>query len=270
MYGKLFESIYDGTLVEDWQALITFQQMIILCDSDGTLDMTPSAISRRTGIPINHIKHGIKILEKEDPESRTPDENGKRIKRIDEHRDWGWVIINHKKYRDLKTSSDRREYMRRYMRKKREKELTKTNKSLRVNNVTHTDADADADTDTQNQKKEKKTLVVPDWINTDIWKAFIKHRQKLKAPMTDHAKELMINKLKKLTGNPNDMLNQSIEMGWKGVFEVKQENNNGTYQQTNKSSLGERATAAREKYEQQIDRQNDVELMGEIQPHLRS
>jgi len=161
MYGKLFESIYDGTLVEDWQALITFQQMIILCDSDGTLDMTPSAISRRTGIPINHIKYGIEILEKPDPESRTPNENGKRIKRIDEHRDWGWVIINHKKYRDLKTSADRREYMRRYMREKRKAELTKTNKSLPVNNVIHTDANADTNTNTQDQKKRASPFVPP-------------------------------------------------------------------------------------------------------------
>ena len=98
MYGKLFESMYDGTLVEDWRALITFQQMIVLCDPDGIVDVTPAALSRRTGIPIEHIEKGIGILEGEDPYSRTPDSDGRRIVRLDDHRQWGWYIVNHKKY----------------------------------------------------------------------------------------------------------------------------------------------------------------------------
>ena len=85
MYGKIFESIYDGTLVEDWRALVTFQQMIILADSDGVVDMTPRSISRRTGIPIEHIEAGIKVLESEDQYSRSQDENGRRIIRLDNH-----------------------------------------------------------------------------------------------------------------------------------------------------------------------------------------
>ena len=101
MYGKIFESIYDGTLAEDWRALITFQQMIVLCDSDGVLDMTTQAVSRRTGIPIEHINAGVEILEQPDPHSRTSDDQGRRIMRLDDHRAWGWKIINHQKYRDL-------------------------------------------------------------------------------------------------------------------------------------------------------------------------
>jgi len=104
MYGKIFESIYDGTLSDNWQALITFQQMIVLCDADGIIDMTPQAISRRTGIPVEHIVDGISFLEKEDEYSRTPDENGKRIVRLDEHRPWGWSIVNHSKYKSLQDS----------------------------------------------------------------------------------------------------------------------------------------------------------------------
>ena len=88
MYGKIFKSIYDGTLADHWQALITFQQMIVLCDSEGIIDMTPAAISRRTGIPLEHIDEGIKFLEKPDPHSKTTDEDGRRIVLIDDHRPW--------------------------------------------------------------------------------------------------------------------------------------------------------------------------------------
>jgi len=75
MYGKLFTQMYDGTLATKgpWQALVTFQQMLILCDKDGVIDMTPEAISRRTTIPIEIIEIGIPALEEVDPASRSPE-----------------------------------------------------------------------------------------------------------------------------------------------------------------------------------------------------
>lgn len=55
-------------------------------------------------------------------------------------------------------------------------------------------------------------------------KEFEKHRKNLKAPLTDHGLKLLISKLQKLSGgNVQTMiaiLNQSIEQGWKGVFEL--------------------------------------------------
>ncbi len=120
MYGKIFESMYDGTLVEDWQALVTFQQMIVLCDADGTVDMTPHSIARRTGIPIEYIEAGLKILEAPDPYSRTPVQDGRRIERLDDHRPWGWSIINHAYYRALQDAETVREKNR--IRKQRQRE----------------------------------------------------------------------------------------------------------------------------------------------------
>ena len=122
MYGKVFKSMYDGTLVENWQALITFQQMIVLCDQDGTVDMTPGAISRRTGIPLEHIEAGIEILENEDPYSRTSDQGGRRIALLEEHRKWGWYIINYHKYRNLKDPDEVREKNRERKRRQRQRE----------------------------------------------------------------------------------------------------------------------------------------------------
>jgi hypothetical protein len=121
MYGKIFDSIYDGTLVEDWRALITFQQMIVLCDADGIIDMTPSAISKRTSIPIEHIKAGIEILENEDPYSRTEGEDGRRIVRLDDHRPWGWYLVNHDKYKSLQDSDTVRAQNRERKRRQRAK-----------------------------------------------------------------------------------------------------------------------------------------------------
>ena len=153
MYGKIFTSIYDGTLAEDWRALITFQQLIVLCDADGIIDMTPQSISRRTGIPIEHIKAGIEILEKEDKYSRTKTEEGRRIELIDEHRPWGWHIVNHEIYKKLQDADTIREQTRERVRKHREK---------KKGNVKVTDV-----TDGNGQKRHTDIHINTN-INTDI------------------------------------------------------------------------------------------------------
>ena len=123
---------------------------------------------------------------------------------------------------------------------------------------------------TKNHKPKIKTkaspFIVPESINNETWKAFIEHRRKVKAPMTERAKTLIIGKLKKLSGDPNDILNQSIVNGWKGVFDITGENKNGTHQQNHKPSLAERVTENRKQAEQQIDEQS----LGEDGAHIWS
>lgn len=126
MYGKLFAQMYDGTLGTNgpWQALVTFQQLIILADKDGVVDMTPEALSRRTTVPIDIIQTGLAALEQPDASSRTPDEEGRRIVGLSEGRAWGWRIVNYAKYREMRTAEERRAYHRQYWREKRSKTVT--------------------------------------------------------------------------------------------------------------------------------------------------
>lgn len=140
--------MYDGTLADNWQALITFQQMIVLCDSDGIIDMTPGAISRRTGIPHEHIEEGIKFLEKDDPYSKTTADNGRRIVPLDNHRPWGWRIVNHAIYKKMASMADKKKADRERIAQKREesKAVADSRKvSHGVAKVAHTDADANTD-----------------------------------------------------------------------------------------------------------------------------
>ena len=135
MYGKLFEQMYDGTLATKgpWQALVTFQQLIILANKQGEVDMTADAISRRTTIPIEVIVMGLEALEQPDPDSRTPTEEGKRITRLSDSRDWGWQIVNYTHYRNMRSQEERRTYMREYQRKRRAGERV----NAEVNNVSN-------------------------------------------------------------------------------------------------------------------------------------
>ena len=163
MYGKIFDTIYDGTLVEDWRALVTFIQMIVLCDADGIIDMTPSAISRRTSIPIEHIKAGIEILENEDPYSRSPDDGGRRIVLLDEHRPWGWYIVNHEKYKGLQDSDTVRTQNRERKRKQRERH--KASRPVTDGHASSRHTDTNTDTDTKTYRAAKR--VPAQWSLTD-------------------------------------------------------------------------------------------------------
>lgn len=114
MYGKIFRSIYEGSLAGQWEALVTFQQLIVLCDNEGFVDMSLEAINRLTSIPIEILKKGILILEKPDPESRNPKEDGRRIIKIRES--FGWQLVNYEYYSKMSQYCHRKQYMKEYMR----------------------------------------------------------------------------------------------------------------------------------------------------------
>jgi len=119
LYGKVFESIYEGSLYGQWEAIVTMQQLVVLADRDGVVDMTPQAISGKTSIPLEIIEKGLEILSRPDPLSRTDVMDGVRIALLEDHRTWGWYLVNHKKYRDMRSAEDRKAYMRNYMKQKR-------------------------------------------------------------------------------------------------------------------------------------------------------
>lgn len=216
MYGKIFDSIYDGTLVESWEALITFQQMLVLCGPDGIVEMTPNAIAKRTGIPLKHIKAGIAVLESPDPESRTPGEDGKRIARLEDHRSWGWYIVNHEKYRSFKDADTVRAQNRKRKQKQRDK--------LKSRTVMHGHAlspPTDTHTDTNKRKETYKEKKIPDWIDQESWGGYLEARKRMKVPNTERALTLLINKLTKYHDSGHDvnaLLDTATERGWRSVY----------------------------------------------------
>lgn len=152
MYGKIFDSMYEGTLYGHWEAIVTLQQMIVLCDADGIVDMTPQAIAARTSIPLEIIQKGIQVLSEPDPYSRTPGAEGRRIELIDGHRPWGWHLINHEKYKRMQDADTIRQQTRDRVRRHREAKAAETagNDGVTVGNgqKRHTDTD----TNTKNKK----------------------------------------------------------------------------------------------------------------------
>lgn len=123
MYSKIFRQIYESSIAENPTLRFTFMDLLVLADRDGIVDMTYESIARITNRPLQEIRETIAILESPDPQSRSPEEHGARIRRIDQHREWGWVIINYDRFHDMAVEQDRRtatrERVRRYRSKSR-------------------------------------------------------------------------------------------------------------------------------------------------------
>lgn len=109
MYVKLFTSIYQGTLRGNSHGLLVFTNILAHCDKAGIADIHPRAIAEEVGLTVEQVRTAIDELEAPDPESRSPEEDGRRLIRTDEHRAWGWLVVNYAKYRAIRNEDDRRE-----------------------------------------------------------------------------------------------------------------------------------------------------------------
>jgi len=88
--------------------MVTFQQLIVLANEHGEVDMTPEAISRRTNIPLKDvILPGLKKLLEKDKRSRSKDEGGARIVPLPD-REYGWSIPTFRHYTFMIAEEQRR------------------------------------------------------------------------------------------------------------------------------------------------------------------
>jgi len=152
-----------------------------------------------------------------------------------------WSVCNWEKrqYASDSSAARTRDY------RDRKKNVTVTS------HVTKCDAlDTDTDTDTE-KKKEKKggkppVVVLPDWLPESAWDDWHTFRNQRKG-WTHKARELSLATLTKLRTkghDPTAVIEQSIERGWTGLFEIKQDNAHANHQPSHKLSAVERVEQA--------------------------
>lgn len=99
-YVPVFDTVFQGTLCGRWPDSGVWLCLLALADKHGNIDMTVPYISAVTGVPADVLTGCIERFMQPDPHSRTKDEDGRRLVRLDESRSWGWRIVNHAKYRE--------------------------------------------------------------------------------------------------------------------------------------------------------------------------
>lgn len=82
-------------------------------------------------------------------------------------------------------------------------------------------------------KETTKETPLPPWLDVSLWNDFKEHRKACKSKMTPLAEDRAIKKLSQFKEegyDPEFIINQSIEMGWKGLFKTNESKKNGSGQ----------------------------------------
>lgn len=101
-FVKLDCGILDSSLWrESIETKIVFITMLAMADSTGLCRATAPGISGRSGATLELTREALNRLESPDPDSRTRENDGRRILRVD----GGYEILNYEKYREYDHSN---------------------------------------------------------------------------------------------------------------------------------------------------------------------
>ena len=105
-YTKLFNSIVTSTIwSEDDKTRIVWITMLALADKNGEVQGSIPGVARIAGVPVDDCRVAILKFLSPDPDSRTKDDEGRRVEEID----GGWSLLNHRKYREMASKEEAKE-----------------------------------------------------------------------------------------------------------------------------------------------------------------
>lgn len=142
-YVKLDTDTLDSSLwAESAETRCVWFALMLMAGPDGVVRSTAPGISRRANVPLKSTRAALELFERPDPDSRTPDADGRRIVRVD----GGYLLVNYVKYRTKDHTAAERK------RRQREREAggdvtrdTVTDCDV-TRDVTQAEANAEADT----------------------------------------------------------------------------------------------------------------------------
>ncbi len=110
-FVKIDGDIFGSSIMEEKPVTrLVWFFFLASADKTGKVDETHKALARRFNLPLGDVEKAIGDLEQPDEISRSPAEDGRRIVRLDEHRAWGWQIVNYALYRNARNAEERRAY----------------------------------------------------------------------------------------------------------------------------------------------------------------
>ncbi len=154
-WTKLFSSIVTSSVwCEPHATVRVWVAMLATKDADGVVEGSIPGFANLARVTIDEMRAAVATLSAPDPDSRTPDHQGRRIEVIS----GGWKILNHAAYRERGQAKEgsRAPYMRAYRARKRTDDVTadvtRNSSALRVTQIQRTDTEAEAEAE-----KEQRT-----------------------------------------------------------------------------------------------------------------
>lgn len=159
-YTKLFASIVTSTIwSEDDKTRIVWITMLAIADKNGEIQASIPGLGRIAGVSTEDTEKAINKFLSPDPYSRTPDDEGRRIEKIE----GGWALLNHAKYRLMASKEDQKSAVAKRVarhrdQKKRNGHVTLCNSNVTLGNgeVTQTVVIAEAEAEADTKKEESR------------------------------------------------------------------------------------------------------------------
>jgi hypothetical protein len=144
MYGKSFASMYVGSMRgAGVHVFAVWNYCIANCDSKGEIEFNHDLVAFILGCDRAQVDKAVDFLTSPDPNSRSKDEEGRRMVRVGQ---FSYKLVNHEHYQAMRTNEERREYFRNWKRAKRSG-VDKCGQSGQSTDSTHIDIDVDVDKD---------------------------------------------------------------------------------------------------------------------------
>lgn len=158
MYGKIFERVFTGSMFGSGPTVFAVWAYVIAnTKPPGAVELNPRLLASCIGTSTEDIKHAIEFLCSSDAESSNHDEDGRRLVHL---KAFEYQVVSFDKYREMRSTEDRREYMREYMRKRRKQHgLTKANGSSQLAKLAEAEAEAEEDKNTSPEQQDCSGLI---------------------------------------------------------------------------------------------------------------
>lgn len=138
-FTKLFSSITESTIwVEDNETRIVWIAMLAMADRKGRVWGSIPGLANRARVSVDGCRKAIQTFLSPDPDSRTKEEEGRRIREID----GGWQLINYLKYREIRDQESVREQTAKRVAAHRKRNVTRV---TRGNTNEEAEAEAEAE-----------------------------------------------------------------------------------------------------------------------------
>jgi len=121
-YTKLFSSIIGSTVWrEPDHVRLVWITMLALKDRFDMVEASVPGLADFARVSVAQCRAALAVLAAPDPDSRSTEHEGRRIKVVD----GGWLVLNGEKYRDKMNADERREANRIYQQRWRQRQKSK-------------------------------------------------------------------------------------------------------------------------------------------------
>jgi len=154
VYGKHFSSMYEGSMIgAGLNVFAVWGYIISHADfNDSCVELHPKHLALILGCSKEEVVKAIEYLMAPDPDSKSKEEEGRRLLKKGEYL---YFVVNFKRYRTYKTTSDRRSYNREYMRSYRKDSVKHCKKKFTLGEVYASVSVSDSDSSLNAKDKDK-------------------------------------------------------------------------------------------------------------------